>query len=99
MKAYEAFLKENKVVVEYISTTDKRNDVRELIEALPQQKITRIHIADVSDYWLLKRITQACDKHAISLTVHASPSFLNSMNEVADYFDNRKTYFQTDFYN
>lgn len=98
MKGYEAFLKENNLAVEYISTTDIRNDVRELIASLQQQKITSIHIANVTDYWLLKRITQACDKHAISLTVHASPSFLNSMNEVADYFDKRKTYFQTDFY-
>ena len=98
MKFYEAFLKENNFPVEYISTTDKRNDVKELIAALNLQKISSIHIADVADYWLLKRITQACDKHAISLTVYPSPSFLNTMSEVANYFDNRKTYFQTDFY-
>ena len=98
MKFYEAYLKEQNYTVNYIDTTDERNDVTKLIIFLSQQKITDIHIADVVDYWLTKRIRAACKKHSIKLTFYASPSFLNTMDEVADYFSKKKTYFQTDFY-
>ena len=98
MKFYEDYLIEQKYSHHYIDTTDERNDVRKLIAFLSQQKITRIHIADVVDDWLFKRITTACKKHAIELTVYTSPSFLNTMDEVADYFNKKKSYHQTDFY-
>jgi deoxyribodipyrimidine photolyase-related protein len=98
MQFYETQLQQNGFKVEYIATTDKRNDVRELIAFLSEQKCTSIHIADVADYWLLQRIQSACKKYQLALTIHPSPGFLNNMDEVADYFDKRKTYFQTDFY-
>ena len=98
MKFYEAWLKEQNYKVNYIDTTDEQNDVTKLITFLSQQKINNIHIADVVDYWLTKRIRAACKKYSIKLTVYASPSFLNTMDEVADYFSKKKTYFQTDFY-
>ncbi len=98
MKFYEAWLNEQNYAVNYIDTTDERNDVRKLIAFFSQQKITHIHLADVADNWLIKRIITTCKKYAIELTVYASPSFLNTMNEVAEYFSKKKTYFQTDFY-
>lgn len=98
MKFYDSYLKEQNYKVDYIDTTDERNDIRKLIAYLSQQKVTSIHIADVVDCWLTKRIRSACKKHSIKLTVYASPSFMNTMDEVADYFSKKKTYFQTDFY-
>jgi deoxyribodipyrimidine photolyase-related protein len=98
MKFYEAYLKEQQFSVQYIGSADERNEIRKLIAFLSQQRITSIHIADVVDCWLTKRIRAACKKHSIALTVHASPSFLNTMDEVTDYFNKKKTYFQTDFY-
>ena len=98
MKFYEKYLLENNYAVEYVESTDERNEVTKLITFLSQQKITHIHIADVVDCWLTKRIRVACKKHSIKLTFYASPAFLNTMNEVVDYFNKKKTYFQTDFY-
>lgn len=98
MKFYESYLKEQGYPVQYIESTDDTNEVTLLIKSLSQQKITVLHIADVVDFWLNKRITQACEKYHIELIIHASPSFLNTMGEVADYFSKKKTYFQTDFY-
>ncbi len=98
MKFYEAYLKEQNYKIDYINTTDERNDVTKLITFLSQQKMTCIHIAGVVDNWLAKHIRAACKKHSIELTAYASPSFLNTMDEVADYFSKKKTYFQTDFY-
>ena len=98
MKFYETWLNEQNYKVNYIDSTDERNDVTKLIAFLSQQKITHIHLADVADNWLIKSIITACKKYAIELTVYTSPSFLNKMNDVADYFSKKKSYFQTDFY-
>ena len=98
MKFYEAFLKEKNYQVDYIETSDERNDVRELISFLAKQNIDQIHIAEVADNWLMKRIFSSCKKEHIELVVHPSPSFLNTMDDVAGYFSKKKTYFQTDFY-
>ena len=98
MKFYEASLRELNYTVHYIDSSDERNDVTKLITYLSQQKITDIHIADVVDYLLRKRIEAACKKHSIKLTVYTSPAFLNTLEEVAGYFSKKKNYFQTDFY-
>ncbi len=98
MKFYETYLKEQNFSVQYIDSTDERNEVGKLIFFLFQQKVTQIHLVDPVDDWLNKRIRLACQNYSIALTVHATPAFLNTMNEVADYFSKKKTYFQTDFY-
>ena len=51
MKFYEDYLNEQNYTVQYIDTTDERNDIRIFIAYLSKQKITNIHIADVSIYW------------------------------------------------
>jgi deoxyribodipyrimidine photolyase-related protein len=98
MKFYEQYLADKKIKVTYIESNDEKSDVRKLIYYLAKQKIIEIHIADVADNWLLKRITESCSRQKIKLVVHTSPSFFNSMNDADDYFSKRKTYFQTDFY-
>lgn len=77
----------------YIDSTDRRNNVRVLIAALHSQSVTGIHISDVANCWLLKRIESAFDKYSIALIVYPSPSFLNTMDDVADYFDKKKSHY------
>jgi deoxyribodipyrimidine photolyase-related protein len=98
MKFYEEYLKEQNYTVHYIDTTDERNDVRKLISFLSEQKITHLYIADVVDKWLINRVQTACRINNIELTVYASPSFLNTMDEVEEYFSKKKTYFHSEFY-
>lgn len=98
MKFYEEYLREQNYTVNYIETTDERNDVRKLITYLAGQEIADLHIADVVDDWLINRVKTACKKYGIQLIVYASPSFLNTMDEVEEYFSKKKTFFQTDFY-
>ena len=98
MKFYEGYLAEKNYTVHYIDTTDERNEVSKLITFLARQKITSIHMADVVDYWLTKSIRSACEKHSIELTVYPSPGFLNTMNEIVDFFSEKNIYFQTNFY-
>jgi deoxyribodipyrimidine photolyase-related protein len=52
----------------------------------------------VADDWLEKRLDSHCAKHSIALAKYRTPNYLNSADDVADFFDSRKTYFQTDFY-
>ncbi|MBP6687201.1 MAG: cryptochrome/photolyase family protein, partial [Lacibacter sp.] len=98
MQFYAKWLKENNYEVNYIESTQAENDVRKLINSFAKQQINEIHIADVVDNWLLKRIKETCLLHKIKLNIHTTPGFINSMEEVADYFSKKKTYFQTDFY-
>jgi deoxyribodipyrimidine photolyase-related protein len=98
MKFYEAYLTEQQYSVQYIESTDERNVISKLVKFLSLQNITSIHIVDVVDYWLTKRIETACKKYSIILSVHETPYFLNTMENADDYFNKKNRYFQTDFY-
>jgi deoxyribodipyrimidine photolyase-related protein len=86
MKFYEAFLKEQGIVVHYIESIETQNRIEILIEKLYSNNVKQIHIVDPVDSWLLE------------LIIYISPNFLNSLNDVDSYFSKKKTYFQTDFY-
>ena len=98
MKFYEDWLQQNDYTVNYIEAGVKENDCRQLVAGLSKQKITDIHIAALADDWLLKRMQHACSKNKITLHIYDSPNFLNTPQSVDDYFNKKKTYFQTDFY-
>ncbi|CAN5709441.1 cryptochrome/photolyase family protein [soil metagenome] len=98
MRCYANYLQQKNIELNYVETTDERNDIRILIDYLSQRNVTVIHIADVTDDWLLRRIQSSCIKCNIQLVVYRTPAFLNSMEEANGFFDKRKTYFQTDFY-
>jgi deoxyribodipyrimidine photolyase-related protein len=38
--------------------------------------IETVHVVDVTDYWLSKRIAAACQKYKLTLTAHESPLFI-----------------------
>jgi deoxyribodipyrimidine photolyase-related protein len=94
MKWYVTYLEQNGYKVDYA----ERIDVREQISKLGEYGITNIVVADPVDDWLNRRILQACKNHGIELTVIPTPNFLNTLSSVDEFFKNRKTYFQTDFY-
>jgi len=98
MKFYEQFLKEQGIVVHYIESFETQNIVALLIEKLHASKVKHIHIVDPVDNWLLGKIKSGCKKYKMELTIYDSPNFLNTINQVTDFFSKKKTYFQTDFY-
>ncbi len=98
MKFYENWLQNNDYTVKYIETTAKENDCRQLVATLAKQKTTEIHIAAVTDNWLLKRMQLACIKNNITLYIYDNPNFLNTPQSVDAFFSKKKNYFQTDFY-
>lgn len=98
MQFYRDWLEQQQYTVHYIESTDQRNDVRVLIQALAEAGVKQMYMADPADDWLLRRIQKSCDQYQISLTIHSSPGFLTGMEEADLFFANRKNYFQTDFY-
>ena len=98
MKFYEAFLKEQGIVVHYIESIETQNRIEILIEKLYSNNVKQIHIVDPVDSWLLAKIKSSCKKNGIELILYNCPNFLNSLNDVDAYFSKKKTYFQTDFY-
>jgi deoxyribodipyrimidine photolyase-related protein len=98
MQFYAAWLKHKNVDVIYIESIDERADVGKLIASLRGKKIETIHIAEVADCWLMKKIQTACITFGIKLIIHPSPGFLNTENEGRKYLADKKKYFQTDFY-
>jgi deoxyribodipyrimidine photolyase-related protein len=98
MKCYADELIKKGVSVNYIDAKNALADVRLLIDHLARQNITQIQYADVADNWLERRMTRACTENHIQLVKHRTPNFLNDITDVAGFFDQRKTYFQTDFY-
>jgi len=98
MKKYADYLAGEKYTVEYIEASNKLSDIRKLVAYLAQQKITVLHFADLADNWLQKRTEGSCTKNGIKTRVSVSPNFLNTMEGVKNYFDKKKTYFQTAFY-
>lgn len=98
MQKYAHYLAEQKITVDYIDSNNELSDIRKLIAHLSKQKITTIHIADVADTWLKKRILSSCAQYELTIEETPTPNFLNTLEAVKPFFDKKKTYFQTAFY-
>jgi len=98
MKFYQDYIERKNLNVIYVDSTNKLSDIRILIPHLKQKGSEEIHFADVADNWLEKRIKQAAEKSGIKIHEYSSPAFLNSKEELKEYFGGKKKYSQTDFY-
>ena len=98
MQFYKDWLEQQAIEVDYIESLVQENDCSKLVDSLASQKITDIHIADVVDNWLMKRMQQACNKYGIHLHVYDNPNFLNTVQNTETHFNKKNPYFQTDFY-
>jgi deoxyribodipyrimidine photolyase-related protein len=98
MKFYESYLQSKNINVIYIDSINKQSDIRSLLAYLKKQKLNSFEYIDTTDYWLEQRIGKACAAHQLEKTKHPTPLFLNSSDDIAEYFANKKRMFQTDFY-
>ncbi len=98
MQCYKNWLENKNYTVKYIEAHDPVSDARNLVKHLAEKYCKEIHVAEVIDDWLSRRLLSACQQHNIQLQVYQSPSFINSMKDANDFFDNKQRYFQTDFY-
>ena len=98
MQFYCDWLKEKKYNVEYINSDEVIADVRKLVAYLSKQNYNEIHIAELADDWLHRRLHNACKKYNIRLEIYQTPGFITSIKEANEYYGDKHNYFQTDFY-
>lgn len=98
MKAYYHYLTQKGYHVIYIEAKQPTADIRQLLPVLKQAGYSLIIYADTADRWLEQRLTRVCKEQGLHTEKLTSPAFLNEMPAMNRYFDQRKTYFQTDFY-
>ncbi len=99
MKSYEAYLKSKDVDIQYISSNEKKSDIRVLIKDLFKDGVKEIHYINPTDNWLEKRLKSSAEKHSISLQEYENPLFLNTREDLKSFFKpTKKKFFQTSFY-
>lgn len=98
MKQFADALLERGFEVTYVEALKAECDVRKLIPWLSVQGIDEIHYIDVTDVWLEQRLRAAAKKSDVHLKLHPSSLFLLQPSQLEEYFQGRKSYFQTDFY-
>ncbi|HSK12629.1 MAG TPA: cryptochrome/photolyase family protein, partial [Phnomibacter sp.] len=99
MKTWQAHMENEGHEVQYIEAngTDG-HDIRNCISDLAQQGIKKIVAVDPVDDWLYRRISKACLKNDVVLQWFPNPNFMNSPEQLDQYFKDKKHYHQTDFY-
>lgn len=99
MKFYESFLRDKGHEVIYIDSTEAISDVRKLIPFLHGKGLDELHYIQPVDDWLEQRIQQGSKAMGVQLSCYGSPMFLNTHEDLEDFFDpNKKKYYQTSFY-
>ncbi|MGF1560244.1 MAG: cryptochrome/photolyase family protein [Flavobacteriaceae bacterium] len=99
MKFYADYLKAGNHHVTYIDAQSEISDIRKLIPFLKQQGIAHIHYLHPADNWLQRRLTKGCQAYDIETTILPTPMFLNSPEQLNDFFKpEKKKYHQTSFY-
>ncbi|WP_200975485.1 cryptochrome/photolyase family protein [Echinicola sp. 20G] len=98
MQAYLGFLTQKDIEVHYVPCTEETSDVRKLIPKLAKDQVKKICLIDPTDNWLEKRIRKACEEAGLEWEMHESLLFLNTKEDLKDYFGKKEKYFQADFY-
>lgn len=99
MKRHEEYLKEKGVEVVYISTVNQLSDIRELVCNLQKKGFEKIHYINPTDNWLEKRLKESSIEKSIELIEYENPLFINSREDLAQFFKpDKKSFFQTTFY-
>jgi deoxyribodipyrimidine photolyase-related protein len=83
----------------YHSAADGANDIREVVKELVEQGTTVLEYIDPCDDWLEEHLKTAAKEAGIELTEHSSPDWLNSKDDLADFFrKDKKKFYQTLWY-
>ena len=97
MKFYEGFLKEKKVEVRYVEMAEIV-ETQALGDILSRDNVTDVIYADPVDDWLEKRLVSGLTEYNIKYARLDSPMFINSWQEIDDYFVGRGSFSMARFY-
>lgn len=95
MKQHEQYLQEKGIEVVYINAANQFSDIRELLTHFQREGIEKIYYINPTDNWLEKRLKTT----SIELIEYESPLFINSREDLSQFFKpDKKSFFQTTFY-
>ena len=99
MKKYADYLKKEKYDVCYIESIEPISDIRLLIPKLKKNGVKQINYIDPVDFWIQKRLISCCSKENLILKKFSSPLFINTENDLKDFFrPDKNKFYQTTFY-
>lgn len=99
MKFYDDYLNTFGCNTEYVESFSKESNIKLLIEKINNLGYEIIEIYDPVDYLLNKRLKNACAELNIRLVIHETELFINTSEELKDFFkESKKKFFQTSFY-
>ena len=98
MKYYEKLLEQKGFRVTCIQAVDSQCDVRVLLKDLKSNGVNKIMFYDVCDNWLEKRILETCKQTGMETYEYPTPLFINTKEDLKEYFQGKKKFFQTAFY-
>jgi deoxyribodipyrimidine photolyase-related protein len=84
--------------VQYIDAQNALCNATKLVQYL-SEKYNQIHLCEPGDNWLLREIREGAKTTAVEIILYTNPNFITPLDEAHAYFQQRKRYFQTDFYN
>lgn len=88
--SYKSRLEKDGYTVTHLKIEDL-SQTEDVFTYITKQKITDIHVADTTDFWLEKRISEYSQKYNIELTRYESDLFLLSREEALErYVDSKK---------
>ena len=97
MQYYAESLQKKGFRVQVVEASHGENSIAQVIDYLPKT-VNEIHLADVVDDWLERRLKKAAAKKEIALVTYPTPMFLNTSADNEAYFSKINRYFQTEFY-
>lgn len=98
MKSYQALLEKKGHPVYYLEANTADTELGKLLKNQGQKSLQSIHYIDPVDDWLHQKIKKFASKYKLQTNRIESPAFLNTTADLSSYFEQKKTYFQTDFY-
>lgn len=98
MQAYRHYLEQAGYRVHYIPSTVAEHDVRRLLVRLKNEGFDTIAYPDVCDDWLDRRICTTAAALELQPELLEGSIFLADPHELENYFGEKSSYFQTDFY-
>lgn len=76
MKFYEDYLAQKGFKVEYVDSTKKESDIRNLIHVITNQDFKNIYIINPVDDWIERRIQKLVEQNNLNLVIVENPMFL-----------------------
>lgn len=95
MQAYKQELEEVGYQVRYLAVATDITSTGDVFTLLKKDGVEHLHVADVTDYWLAKRIITACIKEGIGVTWYESPLFILAKEDAIARYKSAKKYLAT----